>query len=256
MNVIAIIPARMGSTRFPGKPLYKISGIPMIGHCFYRTRLAKGLSGVYVATCDKEIANYVESINGKIVMTSPSHTRATGRSVEAIKKIETECGHLVDVVLMVQGDEPLILPEDLSKMIQHFETPDIEIVNLMAKLKTRKDFENKNNVKVVVKQNMDALYFSREPIPSMWKGEALVPMFMQIGAIAFRRNVLTEFEQMEETLLEIIESVDMNRILETGGKIKMVLTDAKMIGVDTLEEAENVSKQMENDIIIKEYYSM
>ena len=90
----------------------------------------------------------------------------------------------------------------------------------------------------------------------MWKGEALVPMFMQIGAIAFRRKVLSEFEQMEETLLEKIESVDMNRILETGGKIKMVVTDAEMIGVDTLVEAENVSKQMENDIYFKEYYSI
>ena len=256
MNVIAIIPARMGSTRFPGKPLHNISGIPMIGHCLYRVQLAKGLSDTYVATCDKEIADYVESIDGKIVMTAPSHTRATGRSAEAIWKIESETGQKFDVVIMVQGDEPMILPVDVSNMIRHFDNPDVEIVNLMAKLKSREKFEDKNNVKVVVKQNMDALYFSREPIPSMWKGEGQVPMFMQVGAIGFRRNILSQFEQMPETLLEKIESVDMNRILETGGKIRMAMTEAEMIGVDTIEEAEYVSKRMISDLIFTEYSSL
>ena len=111
MNVIAIIPARMGSSRFPGKPMHNISGIPMIGHCVYRIQLAQGLTDTYVATCDKEIADYVESIDGKVVMTSPSHTRATGRSAEAMEKIESKIGQKIDVVIMVQGDEPLILPD-------------------------------------------------------------------------------------------------------------------------------------------------
>lgn len=256
MKVIAIIPARMDSSRFPGKPLHKISGIPMIGHCLYRVQLAQGLKDTYVATCDKKIADYVKSIDGKIVMTAKSHTRATGRSAEAMRKIESETGQKIDVVIMVQGDEPMILPIDISNMIRHFNNPDVEIVNLMAKLKSLEKFEDKNNVKVVVKQNMDALYFSRESIPSMWKKEGQVPMFMQVGAIGFRRKNLLQFEQMPETLLEKIESVDMNRILETGGKIRMAITEAEMIGVDTIEEAENVSKLMVSDRTFAKYSSL
>ena len=103
---------------------------------------------------------------------------------------------------------------------------------------------------------MDALYFSREPIPSMWKEGDQIPMFMQVGVIAFRRKALSRFEQMSETTLEKIESVDMNRILETGGKIRMAMTEAEMIGVDTIEEAENVSKRMINDLIFTEYSSL
>ena len=147
----------------------------------------------------------------------------------------------------------MILPVDISNMIPHFDNPDIEIVNLMSKIKSRKFFEDKNNVKVVVDQNMDALYFSREPIPSTWKEENQIPMFIQVGVIAFRRNSLIRFEQMPETMLEIIESVDMNRILESGGKIRMVMTESKLIGVDTKKEAEYVTKQMGNDLIFKKY---
>jgi len=253
MNVLAIIPARMGSSRFPDKPMHKISGIPMIGHCMYRVQLTQGLTDTYVATCDKEIADYVESIGGKVVMTAPSHTRATGRSAEAMGKIEHETGQKIDIVIMVQGDEPMILPEDVSNMIRHFNDPNVEIVNLMSRLKSREKFEDKNNVKVVVDQYMNALYFSREPIPSMWKEGDQIPMFMQVGVIAFRRKALSRFEQMTETTLEKIESVDMNRVLETGGKIRMVITENEMIGVDTRKEADYVYEQMKNDHIFKEY---
>ncbi|MBF0231418.1 MAG: 3-deoxy-manno-octulosonate cytidylyltransferase [Desulfamplus sp.] len=255
MNTVAIIPARMGASRFPGKPMHKISGIPMIGHCFYRVQKTPGIVDTYVATCDQVIADYIDSIGGKVIMTSSSHTRATGRSSEAMEKIEKSTGQKIDLVIMVQGDEPLVQPEDISNIIPHFQSMEVEVVNLMARLTSQEKFVDKNNVKVVVNQNMDALYFSREAIPSLWKGTD-VPMYMQVGVIAFRRDVLYRFEQMPETRLEQIESVDMNRILETGGKIRMVMTHAEMIGVDTPEEADYVSQQIVNDPLFKEYSAL
>lgn len=253
MKVIAILPARMGASRFPGKPLHPILGIPMIGHCYFRTCMVPGLAATYVATCDQEIADYVRSIGGTAVMTSSSHNRASDRTAEAMVKIEAETGELVDVVIMVQGDEPLILPDTISEILRHFDAPDVEIVNIMSRLRTREQFEDKNNVKVVVNQSQDALYFSREPIPSPWKGIDHVPMYMQVGVIAFRRDVLIRFNSMAETTLEKIESVDMNRVLETGGRIRMVLTEAMTIGVDTQQEAEDVARFMQDDPLLAKY---
>jgi 3-deoxy-manno-octulosonate cytidylyltransferase (CMP-KDO synthetase) len=253
MKPIAIIPARMAASRFPRKPMHKIVGIPMIGHCYYRTRMALGSQGTYVATCDQEIADYVGSIGGQAIMTSSLHNRATDRAAEAIGLIEADAGVRFDVVIMVQGDEPLILPSDINAMLAHFDDPAVEIVNLMSRLRTQAQFEDKNNVKVVVDQRMDALYFSREPIPSPWKGVEQVPMYMQVGVIAFRRDVLSRFNSLPESTLEKIESVDMNRVLETGGRIRMVLTDAPMIGVDTPEEAEEVARLIQNDQLFATY---
>lgn len=253
MKAIAILPARMGASRFPGKPLHPIMGIPMIGHCYFRTRMVPGLAGTYVATCDQQIADYVSSIGGKSVMTSSSHNRATDRTAEAMAKIESETGERMDIIVMVQGDEPLILPESIGETLRHFDDPGVEIVNIMSRLRTREQFEDKNNVKVVVNQNQDALYFSREPIPSPWKGIDQLPMYMQVGVIAFRREVLIRFNKMPETPLEKIESVDMNRVLETGGRIRMVLTDAVTIGVDTPDEANEAGRLMQGDPLLGEY---
>jgi 3-deoxy-manno-octulosonate cytidylyltransferase (CMP-KDO synthetase) len=253
MNTVAIIPARMGASRFPGKPLYPIQGIPLVGHCYFRTRMVPGLTETYVATCDQEIADYVRSIGGKVVMTSPTHTRATDRTAEAMLHIEAETGKRVDVVIMVQGDEPLILPETIGETLNHFSDPDVEIVNIMSRLRTREQFEDKNNVKVVVNHKLDAMYFSREPIPSPWRGTDHIPMYMQVGVIAFRRDVIIRFNNMPETTLEKIESVDMNRAIETGGRIRMVLTDAITIGVDTKEEADEVGRLLQGDKLLMQY---
>jgi len=253
MNVIAVIPARMGSSRFPGKPMEKIHGIPMVGHCYYRTRLAKGIDEVYVATCDKEIFEYIESIGGNAVMTSDSHTRATTRTAEAMEKIEEQDKKQIDVVVMVQGDEPLIKPDTIAETVPYFQDESIDIVNIMSRLNTLEDFQDKNNVKVVVDTRNRALYYSREPIPSPWKGWEHVPRYMQTGIIAFRRDTLTEFNAMNETTLEQIESVDMNRVLETGGVIQMVLTEATTIGVDVPEEIKSAESMMLGDKILALY---
>ena len=118
MNAIAIIPARMGSSRFPGKPMKKIHGIPMIGHCYLRTKMCQDLFATYVATCDQEIYDYIKSINGNVVMTSTAHEMASDRAAEAMVKIEKEINSKVDIVVMVQGDEPMLRPDMISKVIE------------------------------------------------------------------------------------------------------------------------------------------
>ena len=234
----------------------KIHGMPMIGHCYHRTRLALGNSSTYVATCDNEIAEYVHKIGGNAIMTATSHTRATTRSAEALQLIEEENKVKFDVVVMVQGDEPLVAPETIVEMLPHFNDPSIEIVNIMSRLQSYDQFMDKNNIKVVVNNKSNALYFSREPIPSPWKGIENLSMYMQTGIIAFRREALLKFNKMSETFLEQIESVDMNRVLETGGSIKMIPTDLSTIGVDTPEELEYSGDLMKNDLIMGRYLTI
>jgi 3-deoxy-manno-octulosonate cytidylyltransferase (CMP-KDO synthetase) len=253
MKAIAVIPARMGASRYPNKPMAKILGMPMVGHCYFRTRIAPGVSQTYVATCDDVIADYVRSIGGEAVMTASSHTRATDRTAEAVEKIEAKSGGRVDVVIMVQGDEPLILPETIGETLRHFEDSGVDIVNIMSRLRTPEQFADKNNVKVVVNARMDAMYMSREAIPSMWRGTDNLPMYMQVGVIAFRRDALTRFNSMPQTTLEKIESVDMNRVLESGGRIRMVLTEAVTLGVDTPQELAQVEALLKGDPLAAKY---
>jgi 3-deoxy-manno-octulosonate cytidylyltransferase (CMP-KDO synthetase) len=253
MLVIGIIPVRMNSSRFPGKPMKNIHNMPMIGHCYYRTMMALGKENTYVATCDTEIRDYILSIGGKVIMTSDNHTRATTRTAEAMEKIEKQIEESIDIVIMIQGDEPLIDPKTITKIIPFFEDKTTNIVNIMARLSTRETFEDVNNVKVVVNCNNDALYFSREAIPSPWKGWTDNARYMQTGIIAFRREMLIEFNSIKETLLEQTESVDMNRVLETGGRIKMVLTESTMIGVDVPEELSAVEEILVGDSTMMQY---
>lgn len=256
MNVIGVIPARLGASRFPGKPLAKILGMPMIGHCYHRTMLALGGASTYVATCDNEIADYIYSIGGQVVMTSNSHTRATTRTAEALENIEKDAKEKVDIVVMVQGDEPLITPEAIGAIIPHFNDASVEIVNIMSRLLTYEQFVDRNNVKVVVNNKSNALYFSREPIPSPWRGIENLSMYMQTGIIAFRQLALLKFNSMNETSLEQVESIDMNRVLESGGAIKMMPIDALTLGVDTAEELKYSEELMKNDLTLRKYLSL
>ena len=254
MNIIAIIPARMGSSRFPGKPMAKIHGIPMIGHVFLRTRICRQLSETYVATCDQVIYDYIVSLGGKAVMTADTHERCSDRTAEAMLKIENETGEKVDIVVMVQGDEPMVVPEMIKKSLDPlFSDPALNIVNLMAQIKTIEEFEDPNEVKVVVNCNDNALYFSREPVPSRKKGIMNVPMLKQVCIIPFRRDYLLKFNSLEETPLERIESVDMMRILENEEKVRMVMTGTETLSVDTPDDLERVVELMKNDSFTKEY---
>lgn len=254
MNIVAIIPARMGSSRYPGKPLALIHGTPMVGHVAFRTAMSTILADTYVATCDDIIADYCKKSGLKCVMTADTHTRCSTRTAEALLKIEKETGKRVDIVVMVQGDEPMVQPQMIDDAVQPMiDDPSINVVNLMAEMATVEEFEDPNEVKVVVDRNNDALYFSREPIPSRKKGVTEVPMRKQVCIIPFRRDYLLEFNAMEESTLEIIESVDMMRILEHGGKVRMVPTDFKTWSVDTPEDLARVEKFMTGDTLMARY---
>ena len=254
MNIIGIIPARMGSSRFPGKPLARICGITMIEHVYKRSLMSKSLDDVYVATCDLEIKDSVEAFGGKVVMTSDSHERASDRVAEAIQKLENESGHMLDVIVMIQGDEAMVFPEMIDEAIKPFLIDrNIVVTNLMSPLKTREEHEDANEVKVVVDKDSYALYFSREPIPSRKKGAREIPMQKQVCIIPFRKNFLIEFNKLPQTPLEIIESVDMLRVLENGYRVKMVATKYETYSVDTIEDLKKVEGLMINDPLMKTY---
>ena len=253
MKAVAIIPARMGSSRFPGKPMAKILGMPMVGHCYFRTRMCVELKGTYVATCDRAIFDYVQAIGGQAVMTSDKHDRASDRAAEAMLKIEKKTGESIDIVVMVQGDEPMITPEMIAESLKPFELADVNVVNLMAPIYKDTEFNDPNEVKVVVNKQNEALYFSREPIPSKRKGETDGPMLKQVCIIPFRRDYLIKFNQMEETTLERIESVDMLRVLENGDTVQMVMTEKETYSVDTEEELNSVALKMKSDDLLARY---
>ncbi len=254
MKTVAIIPARMAATRFPNKPLAKISGIPMIGHILKRVQLSKMFDQVYVATPDHEIFSYVESIGGQAVMTAHEHERCTDRTAEALFKIEEINQTKFDIVAMIQGDEPLVVPEVFKQALDALgSNSDLPLVNIIGEIHNDEEFESPNTVKVVMDDTQHALYFSREPIPSRKKFLGSFKKFKQTGMIFFRRHFLIEFNQMTPTLLEKIESVDMMRVLEHGKKIKLVLTANQCLGVDVPSDVQKVEKYMTEDLFYQNY---
>ena len=254
MNVIAIIPGRMQATRFPGKPMAKIHGVPMIGHVYERTRLAKTINETWAATCDKEIFDYIKSIGGKVVMTHDRHERCSDRTAEAMLKIEEQTGRKADIVAMVQGDEPMVFPEMIDAAVQLLlDDAALPIACLMAPITENSVFEDPNQVKVVADLKGYALYFSREPIPSRKKGAKSLPRYKQVPIIPFRRDYLLRFNSLPPTPLEIIESVDLMRVLEHGDKVKMAITKHNTLAVDTPEDLKRVVAAMKDDPLLAGY---
>lgn len=244
MKILAIIPARMGSSRYPGKPMAKILGKPMIGHVYERVQKNNLLTQTVVATCDKEISDYISSIGGKAVMTSDSHERASDRCAEALEILEKDLGYKFDLVVMIQGDEPMTVPEMITEAVQPMiDDSEILITNLVAKINSDDEFEDRNCIKVVCDKESNALYFSREPIPTRFKSDD-VPRLKQVCIIPFRRDFLIKYNSMEQTPLEIAESVDMMRIIENGLKVKMIPTSYNTHAVDTPKDLETVEQLM------------
>lgn len=244
MKILTLIPARMGSSRFPGKPMAKILGKPMIGHVYQRVSQSEMSTLTAVATCDTEIAEYIESIGGRAVMTGSHHERASDRCAEALEILEREENIRYDIVVMVQGDEPMTHPEMIEEAVQPMlDNPAILVTNLLGVIKTIEEFEDRNCIKVVCDLDGNALYFSREPIPTRAKMKD-VPMGKQVCIIPFRRDFLLEYTRMSPTPLEIAESVDMMRVLEHGLKVRMIPTKHETHAVDTLEDIINVEQIM------------
>lgn len=245
MNILALIPARMGSSRFPGKPMAPILGKPMIGHVYERVAKSPMLTLTAVATCDKEIFDYVESIGGVAVMTGAEHERASDRCAEALVTLERTYNTRYDVVVMVQGDEPMTHPDMIAEAVQPLiDHPEVQVVNLLGKIKDAAEFEDRNCIKVVCDLHSNALYFSREPIPTRGKADH-IPMGKQVCIIPFRREFLLEYTRLAPTPLEIAESVDMMRVLEHGMRVRMAPTRHDTQAVDTPEDLKKVERLMQ-----------
>lgn len=238
----------MSSSRFPGKPMTKILGKPMIQHVYERVSSCDSLDDTYVATCDLEIYNFIISIGGKAVMTANTHDRASDRCAEALLKIEKEKKIIYDIVVMVQGDEPMtnseMVQESLNPIIYDNE---VNVTNLKGKIDSIKEFEDRNCIKVICDLNDNALAFSREPIPTRANTNN-IEMFKQVCVISFRRNFLLDYCEMPPTNLEIIESIDMMRVIENGFNVKMVTTNHKSYSIDVLEDKDRVERFMKNNL--------
>ena len=253
MNAVGLIPARMASTRFPGKPMARIRGIPMVEHVYWRTILSS-LADAWVCTCDLELHEYMNSIGGKSVMTSDRHERASDRIAEAMAKIEQSAGVRIDLAVLVQGDEPMIVPSMLDELVAPARAGvDADVFNLMERIDSDEEFEDPNCVKVVVDAFSNALYLSREPIPSRKKYDGHPPRWKQLGLIAFRREALVEYARLAPTPLEVIESVDVNRLLEHGRRLRMIPTDCRTQAVDTPEDLALVEALMKDDPLVQSY---
>ena len=243
-RILALIPARMGSSRFPGKPLADLQGKPMIRHVFERVQANSLISLTAVATCDRAIADCIESIGGKAIMTGNHHERASDRCAEALLYLQHHEQQTFDIVVMVQGDEPMIDPEMISEAVEPMiADPKIKVVNLGGEINSDAEFNDPNCIKVVCDINRDAIYFSRRPIPtSSLSDEA--PRMKQVCVIPFRSEFLHEYTSMTPTPLEIAESIDMLRVIEHGMKVHIAPTRYQTRAVDTPEDLELVSSLM------------
>jgi len=236
-----IIPARMGSSRFPGKPLARILDLPMIEHVRRRVSLSDFTDDVYVATCDDEIREAVESFGGKVIMTADTHERCTDRVEEAASTLDS------DIIVNVQGDEPLILPEAVQDVVRPLtERDDVLCSSLIYPITNPDELNDVNVVKAVLDQNNRVMFFSRSPIPYSKTNEEH-PLYKESGIRAFQREFLHKYSKLAPTPLERAESVDMLRVLEHGYNLLGVVTNYVTYGVDIPEDVAKVEKLLAED---------
>lgn len=254
MSVIAVIPARYASTRFPGKVFASIGGKPMIQHVYERAQEARYVEEVLVATDDERICEAVRSFGGVAVMTSLSHPSGTDRIAEAVRGSDFEW------VVNIQGDEPLLDPRDIdAAVLSLLESPEVPVGTLARKIELENEFFDPNIVKVIVDAESFALYFSRSPIPYNRKGwgklsdEEILqgdrvalpdPCFKHIGLYVYRMVALMELSASPPTPLELSEGLEQLRALELGHKIRVVETERDPIGVDVPEDIQRVEERL------------
>lgn len=257
MSAIAIIPSRYGSTRFPGKPLCHLLGKPIIQHVYERVNKAELVTDVFVATDSKLIYNTVKGFGGKTIMTSESHKSGTDRVAEAFLKLQDspavdEKVRDADIIVNVQGDEPLIRPEMVDDVIKLMEDKRVSVGTLSKRIKDAGEITDPNSVKVVFNAEGFALYFSRSPIPyhrDEWKDlkqltaqNSQFTVFKHIGIYAYRKDVLLYFSKLPPTKLEETEKLEQLRVLENGFTIKVKETALDTIGVDTPADLERIER--------------
>ena len=243
MKVIGVIPARYASTRFPGKPLIDINGKTMIQRVYEQASKA-GLDKVVVATDDEQIYSHVKGLGGEVVVTSSTHTNGTERCNEVLIKTDED----YDVVINIQGDEPYVQPDQIKAVASLFADPEVQIGTLVKKIEKGEDLMNPNSIKkVVLNKDMDAIYFSRSPIPYL-QGMPVVEWlnhhvyYKHIGIYGYRPAVLSEIVALSPSLLEKAESLEQLRWLENGYRIKTALTDFESPSVDVPEDLELLKK--------------
>lgn len=240
MKYIGIIPARYGSTRFPGKPLAEISGKTMIRRVYEQACKCRALSEVVVATDHPLIYDHVKSF-GRVIMTSTSHQSGTDRCREAIEGTNGNDYSAEDVVINIQGDEPLIHPRQIELLTDAFSGPDVSIASLMKKIESEGELFDENVVKVVVNANNNAIYFSRLPVP-FYRGLAREQWltkgtwYRHIGLYGFRVSALHAIGRLPASRLEQAESLEQLRWIEYGMKIHMIETNIQTLSVDTPDD--------------------
>lgn len=249
MRSIAVIPARMGSSRFPGKPLASLHGRTMLEHVYKRTALCSDLADTVVATCDAEIAEAVRAFGGKSVMTADTHQRASDRMAEAAESLDG------DVFVLVQGDEPMTHPEMISQALSPFAGSDpVGCVNLTTRIKDEAEFRDPNTIKVVINRAGNAMYMSRSEIPTLVNNNFQeIEAFKQVCIIPFTRAALARYAKLTPTPHEVAESIDMMRFIEHGDTVRMVETAYNTHAVDTEADLRLVSDLMKTDTLMKAY---
>jgi 3-deoxy-manno-octulosonate cytidylyltransferase (CMP-KDO synthetase) len=234
--VVAVIPARYQSTRLPAKALANIAGRPMVEHVYRRAAAARGVDAVVVATDDQRIADAVTGFGGVARMTSPAHRTGLDRIAEVARELAA------DVIVNVQGDEPLIEPSMIEEVVGALTAdPDLQMSTLRRRINDAAEYRNPNVVKVVVDAAERALYFSRAPLPFAREPAAA---FKHVGLYAYRRDFLLTLTALPQTPLEIAESLEQLRALEHGYRIRAVETLHDSIGVDTPEDLDRVRRQL------------
>ena len=244
MKSICVIPARYSSTRLPGKPLKDICGKPMICRVWERASRAKSVAEVIVATDDERILSAVEKNFGRAMMTRADHKTGTDRLAEVAEKFSD-----AEVVVNVQGDEPLIEPSLIDELVALFvEDKNLQMATVATELTDEDEMKNPNNVKVVLDKNNDALYFSRSLIPFP-RNVGKSKIFKHIGIYAYRRNFLLDYAKMEPTPLEQAESLEQLRALENGFKIRVIKSSCRFVGVDTEEDLKLVNEIYRREVL-------
>lgn len=243
MKFIGIIPSRYASTRFPGKPLADINGKSMIERVYEQAK--KSLDQVYVATDDDRIANEVKRFGGDVVITSESHKSGTDRLAEAVQMIQKDTNQQFDIVINIQGDEPFIQPEQIEEIKSCFNDQDTEIGTLVKAIDKNEDIFDPNKPKVTLDKDMNAICFSRSPIPylrNIEKGQWHLKhaFYRHIGMYAYKTETLLKLTQLEQTPLELAESLEQLRWLENGYQIKVAKTNFDSVGIDTPEDLASI----------------